>query len=218
VEIDSPSSVADLVRDCARGDTRAWEEFVATFSRPITLAVRRTVYGAGSAAESQVPLADLVQEVFVRLVANDYRVLREFRGATEASLISYLARVARSVVVDNARFDLAKKRSATTISLDDTENEASAQVAASLRAPSESAPDRMTEAAASRRAIVEALDRILTGKNAVRDALIFRLFLFEGMSAREIAQVRGLEMTPPNIETVIVRTRARLRKELSPGD
>jgi len=46
----------------------------------------------------------LAQEVYVRLVQNDGRILQPFRGKSEFAAKAFLARIAASVVVDHFRY------------------------------------------------------------------------------------------------------------------
>lgn len=86
---------------CLSGDALAWEQFVARFTRVIYTAVRRTC-DRGSARIDRGDLEDLVQEVFVKLVKNDFATLRTYRPE-RASLVTWLTVVARSVAVDFLR-------------------------------------------------------------------------------------------------------------------
>lgn len=82
---------ANLVERCARGDARAWDGFVRTFSgRLLNMAYRYT--GNYSVAE------ELAQEVFLKIYEN----LRSFRPES-GSLQSWVMRVGRNLVIDYYR-------------------------------------------------------------------------------------------------------------------
>jgi RNA polymerase sigma-70 factor (ECF subfamily) len=81
---------------CASGDKRAWDAFVDRYAGVIVAAVRRA---APSAPEE---VDDAVQDVFLRLVKDDCRLLRSFDPA-RASLPTWLTIVARSVARDRLR-------------------------------------------------------------------------------------------------------------------
>jgi RNA polymerase sigma-70 factor (ECF subfamily) len=85
------------LRACAEGDKQAWDAFVVRYSGLIIAAVRRTLRGGGSAE-----IDDIVQDVFLRLLRDDRRVLRSFDPA-RASLSTWLTLVARSVAIDRLR-------------------------------------------------------------------------------------------------------------------
>jgi len=46
---------------------------------------------------------DLAQDVYMRLVQHDGRILRGFRGTTEFSVMAFLAKISKTVVLDHQR-------------------------------------------------------------------------------------------------------------------
>ena len=104
---------AELFRVCAAGNCeRAWREFVARFHARLVTAVRRALLRQGDARHiggHSERVEDLVQEVYCRLLGDGGR-RRGFRGESEGQLVTYLQRVAVSVVVDARREALAAKR------------------------------------------------------------------------------------------------------------
>jgi RNA polymerase sigma-70 factor (ECF subfamily) len=97
--------MADL-QGCVRGDKGAWDAFVREAAPIIFAAVQRALQQhkpnrvAGDAE-------DIAQDVFVRLVERDYRLLRTYDPA-RASLSTWLTLVARSTALNRLR-----KRDAT---------------------------------------------------------------------------------------------------------
>ncbi len=87
------------------GSKRAWDGFVTAAAPLINVVVRRTLSSYGLSEED---VMDAAQDVFVRLCANDYRLLKTYDPA-RASLSTWLAVVARSAAVDHAR----RRRQAT---------------------------------------------------------------------------------------------------------
>ena len=82
---------------CLGGDQEAWGVFVDRYAPVIYAAVGRVFKGRRG-----VPLEDVVQDVFVRLVRDDFRILRQF-DPVRASLPTYLAIVAGSTARDQLR-------------------------------------------------------------------------------------------------------------------
>jgi len=78
-----------------RGDRTAWAAFVRRYAGLILAAVRGTGAAAGD-------IEDLVQEVFVRLCKNDFRLLRSYDPA-RAGLSTWITIVARSTARDALR-------------------------------------------------------------------------------------------------------------------
>jgi len=87
----------DITR-LVRGEKEAWDFFVDRYAGVIYGAVRNVArtYGRG---RSEDDVADIVQDVFMRLVKDDFRLLKSYRPA-KASLITWLTIVARSVAID----------------------------------------------------------------------------------------------------------------------
>lgn len=212
------ASVSALVEACARGESGAWELFVGRFGRIVGIAVLRTLSASGVVTYTRDARADLTQEVWLRLVANDRRALREFRGSTELALHAYLARVARSVVLDELRSRGAKKRAWRLVSIDDQGSDPEERSELSLPANESSQPDRIYVETSQRALVGETLRRILTGRNADRDLVIMQLYLFEELTSREIAALPGFELGAQGVESVVNRSRARLREVLGGDD
>ena len=111
----------DLLRECGNRltDPELWEEFQKRFQRRIFLYLLRACrISRGQQDALREVVLDLAQEVYVRLVKNDGRMLQTFRGQTEFSVKAFLARIAASVVSDHFRYQMAEKRQAQVISID----------------------------------------------------------------------------------------------------
>lgn len=80
----------------SRGEKSAWDAFVRRYAGLIVAAVR------GLAQQEGGDVEDLVQEVFVRLCKDDFRLLRSY-DATRASLSTWITIVARSTARDALR-------------------------------------------------------------------------------------------------------------------
>lgn len=89
----------------AAGNKRAWDAFVVASMPLINAVVRRTLAGARVSEED---VTDAAQDVYVRLCANQFRLLKTYDPA-RAGLSTWLAVVTRSTAVDYAR----RRRQAT---------------------------------------------------------------------------------------------------------
>ncbi|MHC4447463.1 MAG: RNA polymerase sigma factor, partial [Planctomycetota bacterium] len=86
---------------CVNGSKQAWDAFVERYAAVILSAVRRTVSArVGDSGGHDVEEA--AQEVFLRLIKNDFRLLRSF-DPQRASLVTWLTLVSRSVAIDYLR-------------------------------------------------------------------------------------------------------------------
>ncbi len=88
-------------RDIARllaGKRGAWVAFVKRHAPVIYGAVRKRLVPAGREGEVE----DVVQDVFVKICANDFRLLRSF-DARKAKLTTWLTVIATSASIDHLR-------------------------------------------------------------------------------------------------------------------
>jgi RNA polymerase sigma factor (sigma-70 family) len=218
---DSPlsgRSIRDLVDLCGRLDTDAWDEFVSRFNRLISFyVIRASPYVAGSGVERKEIARDLVQEVYSRLLASDCRVLKAWRGDTELSFKSYLASVAHAVACDAVRRDRRKKRSAHLVSLDAPVPETGTPLGDTLPASDASSPDRVFAERLAPERLRETLAS-MSGPNAARNAVIFQLHVIDGLTASEIAAMPGFQLQVPAVETILRRTRERLKQAFGDPD
>jgi RNA polymerase sigma factor (sigma-70 family) len=84
----------------AAGDKRTWDAFVAA-AAPLIHAVARRVLAAHGHADA-ADVLDTAQDVFVRVCAGDFRLIRTYDPA-RASFATWLAVVARSAAIDHLR-------------------------------------------------------------------------------------------------------------------
>src|SRR5271155_5463831 len=87
--VSAPLSTADLLRECGRKltDRDLWAKFQDRFAGPIFKFVLRALYQRNRRENAQELVADLAQEVNVRLVQNNGQILRSFRGTSDFSAI-----------------------------------------------------------------------------------------------------------------------------------
>jgi RNA polymerase sigma factor (sigma-70 family) len=204
-----------LIQGCIRADAEAWDEFIDRYHRRIVVYATRAAR-ATSGASQPVPdgRAELVQEVYVRLLANDCRALQAWRGDSEQSLLSYLATIVHAVACDAVKRGRSRKRAALVVSLDSGGPSEESAPAAYLPAPAAASPDY----ALGERLAPERLRRVLAaverGPQAQRNCLVFMLHVLDGLTASEIARLPGIDMSLANVESTLRRTKERLRVAL----
>ena len=125
---------------------------------------------------------DLIAEVLLTVIANDFAILRRFRG--DSSLATYLTVVARRVVVR----EMLRRKNPSTL--------AEAQVAAS--------ENRQQEVVHR-----EQIEHLLDSLNG-SEADIVRLYHLEGKSYQEISSKVG--MPENSIGPTLSRARAKMRR------
>src|ERR1043165_8813719 len=111
---------ADLVRECGERltDPLLWKEFQFQFHRLILRSITRTMWNRYR-NDCLEEACDIAQDVYLRLLSNNGRLLRSFKGQTDQSARSFLSRVAVSVVSDHFRSQQAgKRRPAEIISIE----------------------------------------------------------------------------------------------------
>lgn len=172
-----------LLQRCLAHAEDAWEDFVDRYLGLVLHVVTHTAQARSVRLRPQ-DTEDLVSEVFLAIVENDYAVLRRFRGAS--SLATYLTVVARRVVV---RELLKRKRPARL-------SEAAAKAEADCR-PEERISNR------------EEVQRLLDGLNGP-EADVVRLYHLEGKSYQEISSQVG--MPENSVGPTLSRARQKLRR------
>jgi RNA polymerase sigma-70 factor (ECF subfamily) len=179
----------DLVKRCLAKQPGAWNDFVDRFLGLIYHVVQHTAH-LRSAPIKPEDTEDLAAEVLLQLVANDYAVLRQFRG--NSSLATYLTVIARRICVH----ELARRQAAREVQ----------PAGATHPEPAE------MEAEDNRKAGLEQLEEVerLLGKLPSREREVVRLHYIEGRSYEEIAT--DLNIPVNSIGPILSRARKKLRK------
>ncbi len=181
----------ELLQRCLNRSSGGWDDFVDRF---IGL-VQHVVDHTASSRSISLPVTareDLVSDVFVCLLKNDFGVLRRFRG--RSSLATYLTVVARRVVVRGLlqrRLSSIRERTG----MPQTE-----QAMASA--------DAHSDLAENRESIEAALEKL-----SEEEATAVRMFHLEGKSYREIGLQMGVSEN--SVGPYLTRVRAKMRETLS---
>jgi RNA polymerase sigma-70 factor (ECF subfamily) len=179
----------DLLERCLQRKPRAWEDFVDRF---MGLAVHVVVHSAQARSLRLTPedRDDLVSEVFLNLLKNDFAILRHFRG--QSSLATYLTVAARRIVV---RAMLQRKPQ--PLPAEGGSGGDVADVADTGRGP--------VERISSREEVERLLNELQEG-----EARVVRMYHLEGRSYHEISAAVGV---PENsIGPILSRARHKLRR------
>jgi RNA polymerase sigma-70 factor (ECF subfamily) len=200
----SSISANELARLCVEtGGEDVWQEFVHRFQRPIALAILRTARSWGQNSTALVD--DLVQEVFLRLCADDCRLLRNFVPREPDSIIGYLKVLATNVTHDKLRNEKAVKRGGSFIFQDTEPAELDGLIAAPAGA---SAAEKSLRRYEIDRALQSFVPQLITD----RDRTIFWLYFEQGFSAREIGEIASIGLTVKGVESSIHRTTQQVRE------
>lgn len=167
-----------LIEKCISGDRKAWDQFVETYMPAIYAAVVNAIAFYNASDDPN----DVVQEVFLKIVGNKYKILKDFKF--KSSLKTYLSVIAAHEVTRC----LKNKK---TIQLD---------VDLLLKDLGETEPK-------DERIILvnKSLGRLLP-----RDRLALKLFYVKGLSYKELAKALGVSMNA--IGPLLDRARQRLKE------
>jgi RNA polymerase sigma-70 factor (ECF subfamily) len=180
----------ELLENCLARKAHGWEAFVDRFLGLVGYVVDHTAQSR-SVRLPRVDRDDIISEVFVTLLDDDFQVLRRFRG--KSSLATYLTVISRRVAV---REMLRRPLSRYVVSQDDRREE-----------PAEDSNEESN--AVEMRDEVERMLASLEGL----EADLVRMHYLDGMSYEEIAAASGLAKN--SIGPTLSRARAHLRKMAS---
>jgi DNA-directed RNA polymerase specialized sigma24 family protein len=201
------TAAADLLRECGEKltDRALWTQFQERFQGLIFLYLMRALRLGRIQDDVADLVPDLAQEVYLKLVQHDGRVLRGFRGTTEFSVMAFLARVSSSVVQDHQRAANSGKRHGQVVPIESLRDIDQGGIALHGSPASDSPFNTILRLIDIEKVIQEEPDR----KNARRNALIVKLHFLDEFQASEIAQFPGFGLTKSGVETIIARFRKR---------
>lgn len=175
----------NLLERCLQRKPRAWEDFVDRFLGLVVHVVNHTAQ-ARNLRISAEDRDDLCAEVFVRLIRDDFAVLRRFRA--QSSLATYLTVVARRIVVKEVlRTKVPAHAAGTPVE--------------QLRDPRPPFEQRVSNE--------EEIVRLL-GELHETEATIVRMYHLEGKSYQEISAAVGVAEN--SIGPILSRARSKMRR------
>jgi len=177
-----------LLQHCLDGAPRAWQNFADRFLGLVVHVANHTAQSRGVSLDSSTR-DDLVAEVFLAIIANDFGALRRFRR--NCSLATYLTVISRRVI---ARRLATSERTARPVG--DLHTAADSKASESDNGP----PSRMENQ--------EEVQQLLLRLDP-REANVVRMYHLEGKSYQEISQTVG--MSENSIGPVLSRARAKMR-------
>ena len=205
-------SAEDLVLACMRtGDAAAWEEFVRRFHRLIATVALRVARRWGETSPHVID--ELVQETYLKLCSDNFRLLRRFEPRHPDAFYGYLKVVTANLVHDHFKASHSAKRgSGTTEVSDDPISPSEADVHAGTLAVDTS----------ERQILLKELDVLLRklaqGPHFERDRRIFWLYYRVGLTASAIATLPSIGLNTKGVESTILRLTRLLRQEMVEGN
>ena len=181
-----------LLERCLKRDGSAWRDFVDRFAGLFVRVIHHTAQARSVSLDSSDTDA-LCAEIFVAILADDFAILRRFRG--ESSLATYLTVIARRIIVR----EVIRRRFSEALGHVKSHN-ANVQMA------------RADISEITRIENEELVQQMLAGLSS-HDAAVIRQFHLEGKTYREIGEQLGI---PENtIGPTLTRAREKLRQGLS---
>jgi len=89
----------DLLAGCLNGQKSAWDDLVQQFSRLIYHTIKKTLSLFHVEPRSDI-VEDLFQDLFLSLMRDDFRKLRQFRGERGTGLATWLRVIASRQTID----------------------------------------------------------------------------------------------------------------------
>jgi RNA polymerase sigma-70 factor, ECF subfamily len=196
-----------LIHACAESNDRAcWEEFVSRFHRPISLSVIRTVRHWASNVPPQL-VDDLVQETYLKLCTDKCRLLQAFAQQHPEAIDGYVKMIACNVAHDHFKAHHSQKRGGGK----DQDSLSEIDPGAGSNTPG-------SAETIERQVLLNQIDQCLRscaiGPEKERDRTIFWLYYQQGMSAKSIAALPAIGLTPKGVESSILRLTRLVREQI----
>ena len=168
----------------------------------VTAAAVRVCRRWGSGTREEIE--DVVQEIYLRICANQGRILMSFRDSRPEAVFGFLKVTSTNIAHDVFRRQSAVKRGgAHTRSIEEVADLPGA--AADL--------DRGLTLAEVESALVAQTQ----SENGPRDRQVFLLYYRHGMTAEAIAQLPGIDLTTKGVESLLHRLTKLIRGAMQKG-
>ena len=183
----------ELLQNCLAKKPGSWNDFVDRYLSLVYHAIHYTAH-LRSARLQPEDVEDIAAEVLLQIVADDYKVLRQFKG--NASLATYLTVIARRICIH----ELNRRQS----------------VRDAIRKGEVPANQEPIDDSPAAQKSVESLEEVesLLRRLAGKEREVVRLFYLEGRTYEEIST--DLNIPVNTIGAVLSRARKKLR-ELRPS-
>ncbi|PJZ28306.1 RNA polymerase sigma factor [Leptospira kmetyi] len=163
-----------IIDGCILSNESSWREFIQRYDRILT----GTIVNLNGKNEAE----DIFQKVLIKLVEDDFRLLRNFRGSTEAEFRSYIIQIAKNTFRNEYRINSRRRES----SFVENEELDRALIRKSWEVWERSEANRLYhEMISNFEDLISNLD--LTS----REVIYFR---FRGLKYREISEILGMNL------------------------
>jgi RNA polymerase sigma-70 factor (ECF subfamily) len=198
----SSLTTEELIELCATsGDPDAWQEFQRRFHKLIASVIVRVGYSLGE--RRNAVFEDLVQDTYLKICANERRLLKCFKSKHPDAFYGMLKVTAGNVARDYFRKEKSDKRYPGSLPAD-------------IDAVKDFVPDGNAPGAKQieRKILIQQIDDVLQEKCSERDREIFWLHYRQGFTAEEIAAIPSYDLSTKGVETALHRLRELLCRTL----
>lgn len=151
---------------------------------------------------------DLIQETYLKLCADDYRLLRAYDPKHPDAIYGYLKIITANLVHDRFKALHSEKRGGDNVVED----------LATLENRSDSGKGFGSQEAMEREILLREIDGLLntsaSGDTADRDRTIFWLYYRQGFTTKAIASLPAIGLTIKGVESTILRMTRMVRKRM----
>jgi RNA polymerase sigma-70 factor (ECF subfamily) len=195
----SPDQEKQLLQEIRAKEKGAWERFIQEYSRLIYYSIQRTCQ-IKTYLLSPEEREELFHDIFVHLIANDGKKLRQFKGKSGCSLATWIRTVSTHYVLDHIRKSNRKYFQVEFIELGDEQHEI-------IIIDQDDMPDQLLEEKEKEELVAEAL-----GELGDEDRRFVELYYIRDLSPREIARI--LKISQGSIYSRVNRLKSRLREKI----
>lgn len=208
----------ELVHKCTQKSTdweNIWREFQNRFGGIILWYIykefKKLPRGKFFSNEFHETVKDLKQDVYIKLLKNNARALKNFHGEKEGSFLAYLHVISRNTVINYVNTSAYRK--VTTLTQMTTSGGQKEFESLPLQAVSTETVDEI-EKSFFRNFIIVKIRECYQSRHLERDLFLFKLFYFRGLTARDIADNYNVNLTASGIETTVNRIIQRLKETI----
>jgi RNA polymerase sigma factor (sigma-70 family) len=162
-----------LLEQCLQGAAGAWQAFIQKFSPLVYYAIQKVLRGTCPAAPRE-DLTDLHNDIFLALIENNGRKLRQYEGKNGCSVSTWIRVIAVRATIDH----LKKRKELLSLSDEATQRLVGRQCAAGPP------PGALLEQDEEKKRLHELIDSL-----APRDQLFIRLFYYDEVAPEKIAKI-----------------------------
>lgn len=203
-----PDEFKSLLASSQAGKTVAWDGFLTRFHELIVSTVIRTA--APSGGPNRALVDDLVQDIYLKLCANNFQILQRVRSDHPNGVYALVRAVAYSTTIDHLR------------SLRNPLNDSSKSISLDALQHDLALGDQPTESKLHRQMLFDRIDRSLAEASPPdslqRDRTVFWLYYRQGFTAAEIAAIPAMGLTVKGVESLLYRLTSAVRAQLAPKE